>query len=145
MDKHTLSNYGWIVIATILISIFIVLAFIVGDTVMDSTVNMFPPEETKSTGSANVTISKSISVTVGDSYENSFEYTIGEGDFDYVRIYRNDVLVATVRKPDVNNGVNTFVFTSGINAFAANDIIKIECYKDIDTLVGSGLGLYKAS
>ena len=69
MDKHTLSNYGWIVIATILISIFIILAFIVGDVVVDSTVNMFPPEETKSTGNANVTISKSISVTVGDSYE----------------------------------------------------------------------------
>ena len=143
MDKHSLSNYGWTVVALIIVTIFTVIAFAVGDSVVDSTINVLPPTSNTVAGTANVSVSKPIAVTVNSCDDNSFEYTIGEGEFDFVRIYKNDKLVTTLCQPDVASGTNLYDFAEKEEIFIADDIIKIECYKGVDTVIGSAVKVFK--
>lgn len=148
MDKNTLSHYGWIVIAIIILSIFIAIAIPISDYVTNSIANMFDSENNVESDvkdpppGGGVEVITSIPITIGDSYPNSFDYIIGKGDFDYVKIYKNEELVATIRKPNVSSGKNVYSFAGGANPFVYGDIIKVECYQDLNTCVGSGLGVY---
>ena len=145
MDRHTIGNYGWIVIAVIIVAMLITLSIPLSARVMDSVSNVLGPNKSDNPvmpGPDDNDITTVIPVRIESSDKTSIRYTIGAGYFDYVKIYKNENLVATIRQPNVANGDNIYSFAGTGNTFVYGDVIKIECYQDLNTLVGTGVGVY---
>ena len=131
MDKETLTHYGWIVIAIVIISVLLGAAIPLASIIRDSTTSVAGAllggnVETDSGDSGDPPPPGAVTIEVFDVLTTDFSYTITGTSFDTVRILYKETAIATFATS--SDGTYSYSFTD--ENIKPGDVITVVCYKD---------------